>query len=71
VDEAIRELTADPHATVEVVVDEMVIEMRRRRTAADLFREAGTWQSSMSDDELLEWFREMRRSGGSRPVPKL
>lgn len=75
-DQAVEALKRDPTHPVRARVDELTVELRavpegpQYRTAADAFRDI-RWHGDESLDELLEFFRNARREGGSRKVPAL
>ncbi len=70
IDEAVAQLEQDPEHAVTAEVSGMVIELRcrGRRTAADIFREAGPWEGE-SQQELADLLRQGRRNGGSEEPP--
>ncbi len=69
-DEAVAALERDPEHMVTAEVSGMVIELRcrARRTAADVFREAGPWKGE-STEEMTDLLRTTRRKGGSGEPP--
>jgi hypothetical protein len=75
-DDAIEALKRDPTHPVRARVDDLTVELRavpepsRGRSAADVFREIGPWEGETLD-ELLTFFAEARRQGGSRPIADL
>ena len=72
-DEALKALKLDPTRPVQARIDEQTVELSavpegsRYRTAADAFRDI-RWHGDEPLDELLEFFRNARREGGSRKV---
>lgn len=68
--EAVAQLERDPEHAVTAEVSGMVVELRcqSRRTAADVFREAGPWEGE-STEEMMEILRKARREGGSGEPP--
>jgi hypothetical protein len=76
-DEAIEALKRDPSHPVRARVDDLTVELRAvaepaatGKSAADVFREIGPWEGETLA-ELLTFFAEARRHGGSRPVAGL
>jgi len=81
-DQAVEALKRDPTHAVRARVDDLTVEIRAvpegptrqlapgEKSAADVFREIGPWEGETLD-ELLEFFAEARRRGGSRNVPGL
>jgi len=83
-DEAVEALKRDPTRPVRARVDDLTVELRaveagvqpepssrpEGESAADVFREIGAWEGE-SLEELLAFFVEARRHGGSRSVPEL
>jgi hypothetical protein len=71
-EEAIERLRRDPVHPVEAVVDDLRIEVRVKplRSAADLFREVGSWEGE-STEELWQRLAEERQRGGSGEPPAL
>jgi hypothetical protein len=81
-DEAVETLKRDPTHAVRARVDGLTVEIRAvpeglarplapgEKSAADVFREIGPWEGETLD-ELLAFFAETRRRGGSRNVPGL
>jgi hypothetical protein len=75
-EEAIEALKRDPTHPVRARVDDLTVELRavpesqKGKSAADAFREIGPWEGETLE-ELLTFFAEARRQGGSRPIPDL
>lgn len=70
VHEAIELLKDHPEVPVETIIEGVVVEMRfkRRRTAADVFREAGQWEGETTE-ELTKRLRDARDAGGAKEPP--
>ena len=62
--DAVAQLEKDPEHAVTAEVRGMVVELRcrGRRTAADVFKQAGPWEGE-STEEVGELLREARRNG--------
>lgn len=79
-DEAVEALKRDPTQPVRAKVDDLTVELRAvdadasvtsgSGSAADVFREIGAWEGETLE-ELLAFFADARRQGGSRSVPRL
>ncbi len=69
-DEAVVQLERDPEHAVTAEVSGMVVELRcrRRRTAADIFKEVGPWEGE-SQQEVSALLLQGRRNGGSGEPP--
>jgi hypothetical protein len=79
-EEAVEALKRDPSRPVRARVDDLTVELRSveadkracasAESAADVFREIGAWEGETLE-ELLAFFFESRRQGGSRSVSGL
>ena len=70
IDAAVSELKRDPDHAVTAEIDGLVVELRLkgRRTADDVFREAGLWQGD-SAEEISRIISEARERGGAKEPP--
>ena len=79
-DEAVEALKRDPTQPVRTKVDDLTVELRAvepetnaqasTESAADVLSKMGAWEGE-SLEELLAFFADARRQGGSRNIPDL
>lgn len=72
IDEVLEQLRRDPERVVEAELGGLpvVIRMKPRVSAADVFQAIGPWEGE-SPEELAHLLEEARRSGGSGEPPAL
>lgn len=76
IQQALDELRAEPEKPVQVTVDGLTVEVRVVHDLADdtplsaVFAEIGPWEGE-STEEIMQFFREARREGGTRKVGDL